>query len=136
MSDYCLNLVRNHDKDRFLSSLYAPEQKRAALFGLYAFNSEVVRVRSLVSEPHIGEIRYQWWRDTLAAIYRGETAPHPVAQDLARAIEVGKLPQHPLQNLITAREFDLYDDLMPDLATLEGYLGETSSALIQTCVAG
>jgi phytoene synthase len=33
--------------------------------------------------------------------------------------------------MVEARRFDLYDDPMPDLATLEGYLGETSSALIQ-----
>ena len=131
MIDHCLALVRQHDKDRFLASLYAPENKRAALYGLYAFNLEIIRVRSLVSEPHIGLIRYQWWCDTIAAIYGSKTADHPVAQGLARAIETGNLPQAPLQNLITARELDLYDDPMPDIQTLEGYLGETSSALIQ-----
>ena len=34
-------------------------------------------------------------------------------------------------NLIDARVFDLYDDPMPDLNELEGYCGETVSALIQ-----
>jgi phytoene synthase len=33
--------------------------------------------------------------------------------------------------MIEARRFDLFDDPMPDLNTLEGYLGETASALIQ-----
>ncbi len=128
---HCLELVRAADRDRFLASLFAPDSKRAALLALYAFDVEIAGVRNKVSEPALGEIRYQWWRDTIAAIYRGETSPHPVAQELARAIETGDLPQKPLQDLVKAREFDLYDDPMPDVATLEGYLGETSSALIQ-----
>jgi phytoene synthase len=33
--------------------------------------------------------------------------------------------------MIAARQFDLYDDPMPDLGALEGYIGETSSMLIQ-----
>ncbi len=130
-ADHCLELVRAADKDRFLASLFAPDRKRPALLALYAFNIEIASVRNKVSEPAMGEIRYQWWRDTLAEIYRGQTSGHPVARALARAIEAGDLPERPLQDLITAREFDLYDDPMPDVATLEGYLGETSSALIQ-----
>ena len=130
-ADHCLELVRAADKDRFLASLFAPDSKRPALLALYAFNIEIASVRNKVSEPAIGEIRYQWWRDTLVEIYRGETPAHPVAQELARAIETSALLQKPLQDLISARAFDLYDDAMPDVAALEGYLGETSSALIQ-----
>ena len=33
--------------------------------------------------------------------------------------------------LIQAHRFDLYDDPMPDMATFEGYAGETSSILYQ-----
>jgi len=53
------------------------------------------------------------------------------AGGLSAAIEKGALPKHALHNLIAAREFDLYDDPMPTLSDLEGYLGETSSSLIQ-----
>ena len=61
----------------------------------------------------------------------GEVSPHPVAQSLAAAIEAGDLPKHALQNLVKAKIFDLYSDPVPSLLDLEGYLGETSSALIQ-----
>src|SRR6185295_4387528 len=43
----------------------------------------------------------------------------------------GNLPVKAFLDLIAAREFDLYDDPMPSVTALEGYLGETSSALIQ-----
>ena len=130
-SDHCLELVRKGDKDRFLSSLFAPDDKRPHLLALYAFNLEITRIRDAVSEPQIGLIRQQWWRDTLDSIYLGAVPAHPVAEALARAIEAGDLPKHALQNLVTAREFDLFHDRMENLAQLEGYLGETSSVLIQ-----
>ena len=123
--------MRDGDKDRFLSSLFAPDAARPHILALYAFNLEIARIRSSVSEPYIGLIRQQWWLDTIDAIYSHEIPAHPVAQELARAVEVGTVPKHALRNLVIAREFDLYDDAMPNLAHLEGYLGETSSALIQ-----
>ncbi|MEO1159225.1 MAG: squalene/phytoene synthase family protein, partial [Pseudomonadota bacterium] len=40
-------------------------------------------------------------------------------------------PRHSFQAMLDARRFDLFDDPVPDLNTLEGYLGETSSAVLQ-----
>lgn len=131
MSDHCQELVAKADKDRFLSCLFAPEDARSHLFALYAFNVEIARIRATVSEPQIGLVRQQWWLDTIDGIYASRTPDHPVAQALTIAIEKGDLPKHALLNLIIAREFDLYDDPIPTLSDLEGYLGETSSSLIQ-----
>jgi 15-cis-phytoene synthase len=131
MSDHCQELVAKADKDRFLSCLFAPVDARPHLFALYAFNVEIARIRETVSEPQIGLVRQQWWLDTIDGIYAGRTPDHPVAQALAPAIAKGDLPKHALRNLIIAREFDLYDDPVPTLSDLEGYLGETSSSLIQ-----
>jgi phytoene synthase len=44
---YCMELVRKADRDRFLATLFAPEEHRGALAALYAFNIEVSRVRDL-----------------------------------------------------------------------------------------
>ena len=130
-AEYCRDLVRTSDRDRYLASLFAPDDKRPLLFALYAFNAEVARIRDVVSEPMAGEIRLQWWRDTVESIYDGTVPDHPVAQELSRAVEAGGFDRRGLVNLIEARAFDLYDDPMPSLDTLEGYLGETSSAVIQ-----
>lgn len=128
---HCSELVRTADKDRYLASLFAPDDKRANLLALYAFSTEVARVREVTSEPATGEFRLQWWRDTIENIYAGKVPDHPVAQGLDAAIEAGDLSMQGFLNLIDARAFDLYDDAMPSIEALEGYLGETSSALIQ-----
>ncbi len=130
-ASHCLDLVRVADRDRFLAALFAPEKGRRSLLALYAFNVELSRVREVVSEPQLGEIRLTWWRDVIASIYAGDVPAHPVAEELALAIEAGGLPQSGLANMIEARRGDLYDDPMPTLGDLEGYLGETASALIQ-----
>src|ERR671932_2033840 len=127
----CARLVRDGDPDRYFATLFAPADKRPHLFALYAFSREVARIRETVSEALPGEIRLQWWRDTLQGEARGDVRANPVAAALDEAIVAFRLPRQALVDLIDARVFDLYDDPMPTLADLEGYCGETSSALIR-----
>ena len=128
---HCEAEVREGDPDRYFATLFAPADKRPHLFALYAFSREVARVRETVSEALPGEIRLQWWRDTLQGEARGDVRANPVAAALDAAIVRFRLPRWALVDLIDARTFDLYDDPMPSLADLEGYCGETASALIR-----
>jgi phytoene synthase len=126
-----MDTVRVADRDRYLAALYAPEDKRPALLALYAFNAEIAAIRDRVSEPMPGEIRLQWWRDVIASGSREAGAGHPLASALMAAIESYRLPVTAFDNYLEARIFDLYDDPMPSRTDLEGYCGETASALIQ-----
>ncbi len=128
---HCLALLREADRDRYLTVLYAPQDKRGALAALYAFNAEVSRIRELVHEPLPGEVRLQWWRDLLNGDARGSAEAHPVAAALIGAIEKYELPRTAFDNYCEARIFDLYDDPMPSRNDFEGYCGETASAIIQ-----
>lgn len=126
-----MELVRGQDRDRYLSALYAPDDRRGALLALFAFNAEIASIRDRVSEPMPGEIRLQWWRDVIASGDPQAGAGHPVAEALLAAIGTYRLPQAAFDNYLEARIFDLYDDPMPSRTDLEGYCGETASALIQ-----
>lgn len=55
---YCADLVRRLDRDRYLCSLFAPEEARDDLFALYAFNLEVARIPETVSEPIWGPFAF------------------------------------------------------------------------------
>ncbi len=131
LEQHLLSELRQTDRDRYLCTLLLPAEKRGLVAALYAFNSELAQVRDRVSDPAAGEVRLAWWDDVVDAIYVGQTVDAPVPQALARAVEAGDLPRHTLKHMIEARRFDLFDDPMPDLNSLEGYLGETSSALVQ-----
>lgn len=128
---HCAAEVRLGDKDRYLAALFAPEEARRHLMALYAFNLELARVPETVSEPALGEIKLQWWRETLEKVYGRWKVDHPVARAMTETVRECGLPSEALEAMIEARRFDLYCDPVPDLAFLEGYGGETASALIQ-----
>jgi 15-cis-phytoene synthase len=127
----CFATLRDTDRDRYLACLLSPEDRRGALAALYAFNAEIVRVRDVVREPLPGEIRLQWWRDLLEGDAQGDAGGNPLAAGLLAAVEKYRLPRQTLVAMTEARIFDLYDDPLPDRNALEGYAGETASALIQ-----
>ncbi|MGN7291376.1 phytoene/squalene synthase family protein [Rhizobium sp. SAFR-030] len=129
--EICLSTLRDTDRDRYLACLLSPAAKRGPLAALYAFNAEIARVRDVVQQPLAGEIRLQWWRDLLEGQEQGESAANPVAAALLETIAAYELPRRTLIDMIDARIFDLYDDPLPDRNALEGYAGETASALIQ-----
>ncbi|MHA1157516.1 MAG: phytoene/squalene synthase family protein [Alphaproteobacteria bacterium] len=124
---HCAELVRERDLDRYLCDLFAPADRRPHLFALHAFDIEAARIRSTVSDPTLGQIRLQWWRDALAT----DPGGHPVASAFHATVHELRLPLSTVDSYLAARVFDLYDDPMPDMNTLEGYAGETSSALMQ-----
>jgi 15-cis-phytoene synthase len=124
-------LVREADRDRYLATLLAPDDKQQDLFALYAFDAEIARIPKLVSEPQIGEIRLQWWLDTLEAIEKGNDPDHPVALAFAEVIRKYALPIEHLGNLIEARRNDLYADQFLSVFAVESYIAETEAAVMQ-----
>src|SRR5216684_3186562 len=124
-------LVRRHDRDRFQTVLFAPAGRREALLALYAFNYEIARVRESVTQPMLGQIRLQWWREVVDAAYAGAPARQQfVAEPLAAIIRDFALSRAHFDRLIDAREKDLADEPPPTLAALEDYAEGTSASLI------
>ena len=93
-------LVRKADPDRFLTALFAPAERREALFTLYAFNHETARAREVASEPMMAMIRLQWWRE----VVEGMPKKHEVATPLSQLLEAGELDPAPLLSMLDARE--------------------------------
>jgi phytoene synthase len=123
--------LRQHDRDRYQTVLFAPAGRRDALFALYAFNYEIARIRESVSEPMLGLIRLQWWRDALDDIYAGK-APrrHEVVTPLGNAIAAHGLSKEHFTKLLDARAEDMEEAPPASLAALERYAGGTSGGLI------
>jgi phytoene synthase len=132
---HCAEVVRTGDFARYASTLFVPAPERRALLALYAFNVEICRVHALVSQPLPGEIRLQWWRDMLAGKDHGGVEGNPIAAELLLAIRSYRLPVERLSRLIEEHQFDLYNDPMPTMAALEGYINDTSSALFSLAAA-
>ena len=126
--------LREDDHDRFLLSLMAPSPTDRHLVALYAFNSELAKTRAIVSEPMLGEIRLQWWRETVEGIYAGTVREHDVSQALAACIEAHNLDREALLALIDARGTDIAATPMATMDDLIHYAAATGG-LLEECAA-
>ena len=123
--------MRRYDRDRFQTALFAPAARREALFALYAFNYEIARVRERVTEPTLGRIRLEWWREAVAAAFEGgPVRRHVVVEPLTVAIREHRPTRAHFDRLIDARESDLDDEPPASLEALEDYAEGTSAGLI------
>ena len=127
--DTVRRIARSGDPDRALAALFAPREARGDLFALCAFNVELARIAEQVSEPELGAIRLQWWREALERAAKGEATGHPVADALGVTLAQGKLSPERIAALIDARFFDVATKIMPDGSALEAYLRDTAGAL-------
>ncbi len=125
----CADQVRRQDRDRYLTALFAPAERREDLFALYAFNLEVAKTAEVVSEAMLGRIRLQWWREAVDEIYGGGPRAHSVVDPLAQVVDRHGLPRAPYDRLIDAREADLDGEPPADLAALEAYAEGTATSL-------
>lgn len=129
--DYCVDQLRRLDRDRFLAALAAPSDLRADLMVLYAFNSEVARIRESVSEHMLGLIRLQWWREAVTEIFAGRPRRHAIVTPLAEMVRRRGLSEATFRRLIDARERDLDSDPPAAIADLEAYAAATSGSLVE-----
>jgi phytoene/squalene synthetase len=129
--EYCFEQIRQYDRDRYLTVVAAPQQAAGDLAVLYAFNLEIALVRDSVTEPMLGRIRLQWWREALVEAYEGRPRRHAVLESLAALHARAPLGRAHFERLIDARETE-FDDIIPaDLAALESYADATSGDLIR-----
>jgi 15-cis-phytoene synthase len=126
---HCDALLKRDDRDRWLAGLFLPAALRLHVNALYAFSLEIARVPERITEPMLGEIRFQWWREVLAG--EGGAEGHPVAAALLDTVARFGLPRDKFVSLIDARLFDLYDAPMPSVAALETYAKATAASLFQ-----
>jgi phytoene synthase len=124
-------LVRKVDFDRFLTSLFASEDLRGDLFALYAFNYEVAKTAESVTQPVMGQIRLQWWREAIGESYAGKPRRHEVALALHRATGRAGLPRKFFDGLIDAREKDLEPAPFGQMRELEDYADATSGHVMR-----
>jgi phytoene synthase len=92
--------LRGLDGDLYLCHLFAPVEKRAALLTLYHLYADIARIPASVSDPMVGAIRLQWWRDLFDAIEKGDGRGTPIGE----ALLLNPLSKEQVLPLIDGRE--------------------------------
>jgi NADH dehydrogenase [ubiquinone] 1 alpha subcomplex assembly factor 6 len=126
--------ARDRDWERFICALFAPAERRQAVFAILAFNAELARTRSVVTEPILGQMRLQWWRDALDRVFDDAgnvPAGNPLLAGITDAIHQYHLPRPVIEAMIDARSNDLEDAPHEDLEALLAYAGATSGGVTE-----
>jgi 15-cis-phytoene synthase len=123
------DIARSGDPDRALAAAFAPRTARSDLLALCAFNVELARIAEQVSEPELGAMRLQWWREAIERGRSGEVVGHPVADALGATLQRRALSGDRIARLVDARQFDIAGKIMPDWRTFATYLEDTAGAM-------
>jgi phytoene synthase len=104
--------LKTVDPDRWLATRFIGDaERRADVMALYAFDRELERARTAVSEPMLGEIRLAWWQEAVDDAFAGR-APraHPVVEALDLAVRRRAPDATLFEALIDARGRELDPD--------------------------
>lgn len=123
--------LRREDSDRFLSSLFAPAETRGHLWALYALDRDLKQIPHKVSEPMLGAIRFQWWRDTIGGIYQGQQQGHELVPALAAAIEAGGLQPERFHAWLDAREDEMAEDPFADMEMMRSHARRADGTIME-----
>ena len=135
LSEPTLQQLKSVDPDRLRAAVFADKAGRERLQLLYAFHYELAKVPELVSEPMIGQIRYQWWRDAVAEIYESKPVrKHEIATPLGKMLLEYNVPRFWVDRLIDGRERDLDPRPFANLGEAKDYCRQTSGVLMQIAV--
>lgn len=122
--------ARTYARDRYLAALLAPSQARDDLVTIAAFVGELERIPLIAHDATIGQIRFQWWRDALAAPVEASSG-HPVADEVRALARRRGLPASLLALPIEGYARALYEDGIPDEDGLFAYADETEGSAIR-----
>jgi len=126
--DPVIEAAKLGEPDRYLSALYAPEPARGRMIALAAFAGDLARIAAGVREPMLAEIRFQWWREALAAGQRGDATGHPIVDRLAPDVASGLLPPGLLLGMIDAAAKPNLGALFTDAQALKAQLSKSEGA--------
>ncbi len=123
--------ARLYEPDRYLCALLAPRAVRDDLITLAAYLGDVRRIPLTVSEATLGEIRLQWWRDTLESGAQGGVSGNPIADEMVRVIARHDLPLGLVLAPLEAASAELTGEPFADDASWLSYLDHAEGAAMQ-----
>ncbi|KIY48633.1 hypothetical protein FISHEDRAFT_42934 [Fistulina hepatica ATCC 64428] len=129
---HCKGLVQKHDYESFLVSHFFPEPLQDTFFALKAFNVDLALVQDTVSNPTIGQMRMQFWRDIVKSLHSENIADiphHPVALALWEASKQFHLPAYYLRKIVDARDAELLTPVHMTVDSLTQHAEATASSM-------
>ncbi|KAE8444907.1 hypothetical protein EG329_014155 [Mollisiaceae sp. DMI_Dod_QoI] len=141
---YCSGLLQKYDSPSYTLQTFVPPSARDAYLCIRALNIELARIPDLISNPTVGALRMQFWRDNLTRTFANTPPKEPVAILLHSAL-TSLQSRHPgistsvmkgwFMKIINAREQYMDNRPYTSIDTLETYSENTYSTLMYLTLA-
>ncbi|CZR57291.1 probable ribosomal protein MRP17, mitochondrial [Phialocephala subalpina] len=141
---YCSGLLRKYDSPSYTLQTFVPLAARDAYLSIRALNVELARIPDLVSNPTVGALRMQFWRDNLTRTFANTPPKEPVAILLHYALS-SLQSRHPgistsvmkgwFMKVVNAREQYMDNRPYTSMDALETYSENTYSTLMYLTLA-
>lgn len=114
---------------------FARTEDQPRLEALFALQLEIRRIPGAVSEPPLGEIRLQWWRDALDEIIAaqsgvGKVRAHPVIEALHKNDAINSQTRLLAEKAIDAQAPLIYKDPFENVEALSDFAFNAEGQLI------
>ncbi|CAM0140160.1 unnamed protein product [Umbelopsis sp. WA50703] len=127
---YCADSVRKHDYENYLCIPFYPRELQDTQYAIRAFNVELASIRENVSNPVIGKMRTQFWKDTIDKTFAKTPPQQPIALALGEALQRTSLSPMWFKRIINEREENLEDPQFMTIKDMEKYAENTASCLL------
>lgn len=144
MGEYVLTIGRKFDSPSYILQTFIPPSAKDAYLSIRALNIELARIPDLVSNPTVGAMRMQFWRDNLTRTFANTPPREPVAILLYYAL-ASLQSQHPgistsvmkgwFMKVINTREQYMDNRPYTGMDALEIYAENTYSTLMYLTLA-
>ncbi|KAL7561922.1 hypothetical protein ACA910_022482 [Epithemia clementina (nom. ined.)] len=158
--DYCVNLVRDRDREGFYCGLLMPRKVQKAFFILRAFNAELASIKGEhharskgatatgtmdLPKQYALQMRLQWWNNAISHIYGEEIErisdpsfanlsiscwESPIVRALSAANQEMKFTRRFLERLIESRQNDVEIMQFSTLEETKNYAEQSVSSLL------
>ncbi|KAF8249657.1 hypothetical protein K440DRAFT_543080, partial [Wilcoxina mikolae CBS 423.85] len=120
-----------NDHSSHLLTPFQHPRARDAHIAIRAFNINVASIDSQVSNVTVGNMRMQFWRDTIASVFQGHPPAQPIAVLLHKVLSVDQAPLSKsfFLKVISARDQYLGSLPFASLDALEKYAESTYGSL-------
>ncbi|KOS20965.1 NADH dehydrogenase (ubiquinone) complex I [Escovopsis weberi] len=141
---YCMTRLQKNDYDAHLIRRFVPPAVQDTYTALRALNLELVHLPEMVSNPLIGNMRMNFWKESIEHTFAGQPPREPICILLHRGLQdlearagsaTRKSIRFWLSRLVRTREKHMDNRPFASVAALEDYAENTYSTIMYATLA-
>ncbi|WP_339048905.1 squalene/phytoene synthase family protein [Candidatus Mesenet endosymbiont of Phosphuga atrata] len=132
IDSYCVDYVRQNDRDRFVCALFSKGDIRYYFLVLSAFNIEISNILYNSTEIMTALVRIKWWREKIEMIYSNKlTDADKITKELEVVIKSTNIPEALFHQYLDGYEEAVCKDEYLNIEELEDNAAKTTVNLMK-----